>query len=224
MADTLTERVTGQGTAPAVPTEIALVMTDRALLGESEAPAHLVGHGPIPGALARSIIRGGAEAPEPVRAWVRRLYTSPRSGELVAMESRRRRFSSPLRRFLVLRDEVCRTPWCDAPIRHADHVVRAADGGATSVTNGQGLCETCNLAKEATGWSASVVAEEGHEVTVQTPTGHRYTSRAPSPPDDFSSGAPPQSPAAPPDRASPRPGAPGGSLLEARFAGLLRAA
>jgi hypothetical protein len=224
MADTLTERVTGQSKASAVPTAINLVMTDRALLGESETPAQLVGHGPIPAALARSIIRGGAEVPEPVRAWVRRLYTSPRRSALVAMESRRRRFPALLRKFLVLRDEVCRTPWCDAPVRHADHVVRAADGGATSAANGQGLCETCNLTKEAPGWSASVVGDAGHEVAVQTPTGHRYPSRAPCPPDDSPSGAPPQPPAGPPDGAAAPPDATGRSVLEARLAALVRAA
>jgi 5-methylcytosine-specific restriction endonuclease McrA len=192
MADTLVERVTGQAEAPAVPVEIQLLMTDRTLLGRDDIPARLHGHGPLPAAVARSLLRSTAAAATPARAWVRRLYTSPTTGELVAMDSRRRLFPGPLRRFLVLRDEVCRTPWCDAPIRHADHVVRAADGGETSAENGQGLCERCNLAKEAPGWSASrsrrragpgqSPARPRHTVEITTPTGHAYTSRAPDPP------------------------------------------
>jgi Domain of unknown function (DUF222)/HNH endonuclease len=182
MADTFVARLTGQAEASSVPVEVLLVMTDRTLLGDDTTPAHLLGHGPIPAALARSLVRAGSAA-DTVRAWVRRLYTNPATGDLVAMESRRRAFPSILSRFLVIRDQVCRTPWCDAPIRHADHVRRAADGGETSADNGQGLCEACNLAKEAPGWETSPAPEgAGVGVTIRTPAGHRYTSTAPDPP------------------------------------------
>lgn len=182
MADTLVERVTGQAQAPEVPVEVQLVMTDRALLGADDTPARIVGHGPIPASLARSLIRAGSAAAQ-ARAWVRRLYTNPVTGDLIAMDSRRREFPAALRKFLVIRDEVCRTPWCDAPIRHADHILRAADGGSTSADNGQGLCEACNQAKEAVGWEVSASrAGPAAPVTVMTPTGHRYTSTCPDPP------------------------------------------
>jgi len=182
MADTLVERVTGQAQAPDVPVEVQLVMTDRTLLGGDDTPARIVGHGPIPAALGRSLVRAGSAA-SGARSWVRRLYTSPVTGDLVAMDSRRREFPAGLRRFLVIRDEVCRTPWCDAPIRHADHILRVADGGSTSADNGQGLCEACNQAKEAVGWDASTSrAGPGAPVTVRTPTGHSYTSTCPDPP------------------------------------------
>ena len=116
------------------------------------------------------------------RAWLRRLYTHPDSNALVAMDSRRRPFDGELREFLVVRDQVCRTPWCDAPIRHADHVTRAVDGGDTSAENGQGLCEACNYAKEAAGWQAIPLPSDRHEVLITTPTGHTYVSTAPDPP------------------------------------------
>jgi hypothetical protein len=63
-------------------------------------------------------------------------------------------FDGNLRRMLILRDGTCRTPWCDAPIRHGDHITDAADGGPTSYTNGQGLCERCNQTKNLPGWTA----------------------------------------------------------------------
>jgi 5-methylcytosine-specific restriction endonuclease McrA len=183
MADTLVERVTGQAAAPAVPVEVHLVMSDRTLLGGDDVPARLMGAGPVPAALARTLVAGTGKAADAARVWVRRLYTSPATGDLVALDSRRREFTGMLRDFLVIRDEVCRTPWCDAPIRHADHVVRASEGGATSSDNGQGLCEACNYAKEAPGWSAATSrAGPRHPVTVRTPTGHRYSSTAPDPP------------------------------------------
>ena len=176
MADTLVERTTGRATAADVDVEVQVVMTDSTLLTDDPTPARVVGYGPIHASLARDIVR---EAP---RAWLRRLYTHPDSNALVAMDSRRRPFDGELRQFLVLRDQVCRTPWCDAPIRHADHVTRVVDGGETSAVNGQGLCEACNYAKEAAGWQALALFSDRHEVLITTPTGHTYASSAPDPP------------------------------------------
>lgn len=91
-----------------------------------------------------------------------------------------RRFTGPARRFILLRDQTCRTPWCDAPIRHIDHAIASRADGATTIANGQGLCEACNYAKEAPGWRARTVrAGPGHTVRTTTPTGHSYDSTAP---------------------------------------------
>ncbi len=180
MADTLVERVTGQSKADAVPIQVNLLMTDTTLLLGDDAPGELLGHTPVPAPLARRLARTAATD---AQAWVRRLYTHPDSGELVGMDSRRRVFDGALADFLVARDRACRTPWCDAPIRHLDHVTAFADGGPTSAANGQGLCEACNHAKQAPGWSSRAgPAGAGREVEVTTPTGHRYPSRPPNPP------------------------------------------
>jgi hypothetical protein len=172
MADTLVERVTGTSSAADLPVEIHVVMTDESLFRGDDRPAEVSGLGPVPAGLVRGWVRDTEAA-----LWLRRLYLSPVDGSLVAMDSRRREFRGLLRRFLVLRDGVCRTPWCGAPIRHVDHLRRAADGGPTSATNAQGLCQACNLAKEAVAWR--VRADAGAAQTT-TPTGHRYRSRCPS--------------------------------------------
>ena len=65
------------------------------------------------------------------------------------MESTARTFPTALARFIRLRDRICRTPWCDAPIRHLDHHQPWAHGGATTAENGQGLCEQCNHARQS---------------------------------------------------------------------------
>ena len=96
------------------------------------------------------------------------------------MDSARRTFTGGLRRFLITRDQTCRTPWCDAPIRHVDHPTRHADQGPTTAGNGQGLCVACNLAKEAPGWSAR--SRGDGEVRTRTPTGHDYASPVPPSP------------------------------------------
>jgi hypothetical protein len=181
MADTLVERLTGQATASAVPVEVHLVMTDRALLGGhgESTSAWLVGHGPMPAGAARDLLDPRHDAPDPaeaIRVWLRRLYEHPANGQLVAMESSRREFGGSLRRMLVLRDDTCRTPWCDAPIRHADHAHPHADGGATSYENGSGLCARCNLDKETLGWRHRATADR---LTVTTPTDHVYTASSP---------------------------------------------
>ncbi len=80
--------------------------------------------------------------------WLRRLWVDPVSHVLVEQDSRRRRFTGELRRFVISRDRTCRNRWCGAPIRDVDHVVRHSDDGATTAGNGRGLCHRCNLARE----------------------------------------------------------------------------
>jgi hypothetical protein len=99
------------------------------------------------------------------------------------MDSRRRCFTPTQRRFIQIRDQTCRTPWCDAPIRHTDHITPANHHGPTQVNNGQGYCQACNHTKQAPGWHTHVAPGPGpHTVQITTPTGHRYQSRAPDPP------------------------------------------
>ncbi|MDE8589048.1 HNH endonuclease, partial [Arthrobacter sp. NQ4] len=189
MADTLVERVTGTpGGINGV--QIQLVMTDHTLLQAGAEPARLPGYGTIPAEQARTIaLTGGspvATAPaagpagaEELKLWVRRLYTAPGTCELVAMDSTARLFPAGLKRFLQVRDDTCRTPYCDAPIRHHDHIAAWHDGGPTSTRNGQGLCEACNHTKETPGWTAQTVPGPRHTVATCTPTGHIYHSTAP---------------------------------------------
>lgn len=182
MADTMVERVTGQQTASAVPVEVVVTMPSDALSGMDDAPAELPGYGPVPAGVARAILAASAQTEAAI--WFRRALTSPDGAQLVGLDSRRRLFPDGLKRFLVLRDKTCRTPWCDAPIRQADHVVPASRGGPTTAANGQGLCEACNQVKEAAGWSAQVIntgteARGPHRVRVRTPTGATYDSTAP---------------------------------------------
>ncbi|MBA2531548.1 MAG: DUF222 domain-containing protein [Nocardioidaceae bacterium] len=185
MANTLVERLTGQASASAVPVQIQLVMTDRTLLAGDPEPVELDGYGPLPAPLVRGWLRGdddqlgddGHGLAEAAQMWVRRLYTAPDTGHLIAMDSNRRCFDGQLRRFLISADRRCRTPWCDAPIRHLDHPLPVAQGGQTTAANSQGLCEACNYTKQTPGWHT--ILHPDRVVETITPTGHRYHSRPP---------------------------------------------
>ncbi len=151
-----------------------VIMTDRTLFGTADDPAWVEGYGPVDADLARELAKGD-------RVWLRRLFADPDTGQLVGMDAKARRFPAGLKTLIRLRDRICRTPWCDAPVRHIDHITPAAKGGETSYANGQGLCEACNQAKETTGWTAQrLPGRLGHQVV--TPTGHRYPSRPPAAP------------------------------------------
>ena len=180
MADTLVERVTGRPADVPVPVAVELVVTDETLLGGDMAPARVPGYGPIPAAIACRLA-ADATGDERSKATLRRLYRHPKSGALVAMESRARFFPKGLTRYIAVRDDTCRTPYCDAPIRHTDHAQSHATGGDTTEVNGLGECEACNYTKEAHGWRVTTQRERDgtHTSEVTTPTGARHRSKAP---------------------------------------------
>jgi hypothetical protein len=181
MADTATRLLAGLERGQVQPVEVHLVITDKALLGTGDPEASVMesarvpGHGPVPAPAARRWVR---EAPDGA-VWLRRLYTGPDGRDLVAMDARRRYFSGLLRRMLVLRDDTCATPWCDAPIVHADHTEPAHSGGISTFLNGSGTCARCNLVKEAPGWRHTVIGESPRRLSIRTPSGRVYEALAP---------------------------------------------
>lgn len=186
MADAFAERLVGspfgQGSVDDQrkkrSVEIQLVMSSEMLFGDDDTtPAHLRGYGPLPLGLARAIL-----ADADGKLAIRRLYAMPDKNTLVAMDSHSIKFPVGLRRLLFARDgETCRTPFCNAPIRHADHVKPRAKGGSTDLDGGQGLCAACNYAKEWAGWRHHVRSRwpERHTVSITTPTGHTHHTLAP---------------------------------------------
>jgi hypothetical protein len=177
IADELVARLCRPALAGTRSAEVQLVMNADMLLDDDTTPAHLVGHGPIPAGIARKLL-ADAEG----KVLIRRLFAHPVDNGLVAMDSRGILFPAALRRLLFARDgETCRTPWCDAPARHGDHVTPRHRGGRTTLDGGQGLCEACNYAKEAPGWRHHTVSHwpQRHTVQIAAPTGHTHNSQAP---------------------------------------------
>ena len=194
MADAFTDTLLGQGDAAGPGTlDIGLIITDRALFRpDAGDTAHLEGYGPVPAEAVREQLRAatadpaepaddpyGADGPA-VRAELRRLYTHPESGELVAMDSTARAFPPALRRFLTWRDTTCRGPHCNAVIRQSDHIEPVSRGGATSAENGQGLCAHCNKKETSAASVERVESSEGSGHRVEW-TGHSGVSRITTP-------------------------------------------
>lgn len=195
MADAFTDTLLGKDGSAIEPgiLDIGLIITDRALFRpDSGDTAHLEGYGPVPAEAVREQLRAvttdpedlvddpfGADGPA-VRAEIRRLYTHPTTGELVAMDSTARAFPPAMKRFLTWRDTSCRGPFCNAASRQSDHIVPVSRGGPTSLDNGQDTCAHCNKKEKS---AASVERTEdpdvpGHGVTW---TGHSGVSRVSTP-------------------------------------------
>ncbi|MFI2485471.1 HNH endonuclease [Promicromonospora kroppenstedtii] len=199
MADTLIERATTRepGQANDVPVTINLLVSDDTLLATGNQPAVVVegapaGAGVVPAPVARNL---AAHAIDTDTAWLRSIYVNPH-GRLLATTSTSRFHPQGLTSLLRAREQgICATVWCDAPVRHTDHITPHAEGGPTSLDNGQGLCARCNHAKQAPGWSQKTTQHNGlHAVETITPTGHTYVSVAPTPPAPARTGATTPSP------------------------------
>ena len=95
------------------------------------------------------------------------------------MDSEARSVPPKLRDLIELRDQFCRTPYCDAPIRHIDHVYQVRRGGKTSDINLDGRCVCCNQVKETEGWEEHLIRGRPHTILITTPGGQMYRALAP---------------------------------------------
>lgn len=193
-ADALVDTVLGRDDAmESVELDVGVIITDRALFRpDAGDAAQITGYGPVPSEAVRAQLRAatapptdadqdplGADGPR-ARAVIRRLYTHPTTGELVAVESRARAFPPAMARFLTWRDTSCRGPFCNAQSRQSDHITPHARGGPTTVDNGQDTCGHCNQKEDST-----LLVERrddperpGHRVAW---TGHSGVTRVTSP-------------------------------------------
>lgn len=142
-ADALVTRITGTAPKdlPPVGVKVNLMIPIEALTGD--AGGFIDGYGMIGGHLVRDLI---AQCPQAHGPQIRRLFSQ--GCDLVGMESRSRHYPGLLKEFIRLRDQRCRTPFCESPVKHTDHIKPAAAGGATSESNGRAGCERCNYDKE----------------------------------------------------------------------------
>lgn len=183
--DLFAEWCTGTGDATASPVELVVMMTPDTLLAHGDTPAWLAGHGPIPAEVAREWL-----ANEELQVTLRKIFADATGTHLTSMESKARAFPANLRKMLLIRDNICRSPYCEASISDGDHMTPRRNGGATQWKNASGLCGACNQIKENRGWQHK---GDDQTLTVGTPTGHTYT-KTPGPLIPGYDPAPPQQP------------------------------
>lgn len=170
-ADILTDLLLAGAPGAHIPTglgairaNVQVVVPVLALLGRTEAPATLVGVGPIDADTARRLAGG-------VKGWDR-VLTHPISGHVLTTD--RYRPGKDLKRVLQVRDQHCRFPGCRMAVRicDIDHTVDFAFGGQTSEDNLAHLCRRHHTLKHESAWTVVQIA--GGVLEWTSPSGRVY--------------------------------------------------
>ena len=144
------------------PVTINITMDLPTALGMADNPAELVGYGPIPASVARTL---SADA-----KW-KRFITDPMTGNLLDYGRETYVPPQPLVDFLAARDRICRFPGCSQPSRvtDIDHAIPWEEGGRTSPSNLGLLCRRHHRMKTHNGWNLK--SHEDGSCTWTSPTG-----------------------------------------------------
>lgn len=173
-ADVLADLLLGKHEGlPGVLAQVYVHVPIDAALGITDTGCELVGHGPIPGEIARQI------ASDPNSVW-RKVTCDPVSGTVLDVGRTRYRPPAALDEFVRVRDRECRMPGCRRPAARCDtdhnRDYRRGKNGRTSYRNLNSLCETHHRLKDVPGWDFHL-DEQTAELTITTPTGRRHVTR-----------------------------------------------
>jgi hypothetical protein len=164
---------------PAAPTAQVHVLVDLAvLLGLSDAPGHLEGHGPLTARAIRDLAFASGSV------W-RRLITDPDTGAIVKEDPHTYKPTADTARHVRARHRRCTFPNCSMPARrcdldHADAFNHSdpSRGGKTTRVNLHPLCRTHHLLKTAGIWTPRLSCDGRTVHWTNTRTGHQYTTPA----------------------------------------------
>ncbi len=136
------------------------------LLGHSDEPAELDGHGPIDAETARRL---AAHAPS-----FRRILTHPHTGAYLSYDRTVYRVPADLAGYLRVRDGTCRFPGCSrrAVRCDLDHTRDWATGGDTRHDNLAHLCRKHHRLKHNTRWRMTQLPSG--DIRWTSPAGHEY--------------------------------------------------
>ena len=158
---------------PAPKAQVLITVPVFSLLGTTEEPASLDGHGPIPASMARALVADGASS-------FHRVLTDPSTGAPLEIGRNSYRVPTALRQWLRLRDGKCSFPGCGnhSLDNHADHLLAWADGGATGISNLAQPCPKHHRLKHATRWSPDAGSKD-EPPGWTSPAGRHYQSEQP---------------------------------------------
>ena len=141
-----TAGVTADGVGAGVRASVSITVPVLTLMGESDEPGHLAGHGLIDADTARRLA-GTATS------WTR-ILTHPETSAVLSVGRDSYAVPADLKRWLALRDETCRFPGCErlASGCDLDHSDDRAQQGETAQDNLAHLCRGHHRLKHQTAW------------------------------------------------------------------------
>ncbi len=158
------------GGVPSPRAQVLITVPVMALLGATDEPAVLDGHGPIPPSMARRLVADGADS-------FYRVLTDPRDGAPLEIGRSSYRVPKALRQWLRLRDGKCPFPGCNSTSldNDADHLLAWADGGTTGISNLGQPCRKHHRLKHGSAWRPTTASKTGPPGWT-SPAGRQYTS------------------------------------------------
>jgi len=166
--DLLLRGVTTTGLGAGISATVNITVPVLTLMGISDEPANLEGHGPIDPETARRLA-GTAKS-------FTRILTHPETGIVLSVSDEGFSVPAALKRYQRIRDETCRFPGCNRSARNSDldHTIDRQFGGPTASTNLAHLCRPCHALKHHTDWTVKQTADGVLHWT--SPTGKPYAT------------------------------------------------
>ncbi|PNI07537.1 DUF222 domain-containing protein [Arthrobacter sp. AFG7.2] len=168
MGDNTMRDNAGIGTVPTPKADVLVTVPVFALLGATDEPALLDGHGPIPASMARNLVAGGATS-------FYRVLVDPRDGAPLEIGRTSYRLTKAMKQALRVRDSKCSFPGCNnhSLDNDTDHLTAWHHGGTTGISNLAQLCPKHHHLKHASGWTPTA-ATRNEPPGWTSPTGRHY--------------------------------------------------
>jgi hypothetical protein len=155
---------------PSPEAQVLVTVPVFSLLGLTDEPAMLDGHGPIPSSMARKLVADGADS-------FYRVLVDPKDGAPLEIGRTSYRVTKAIRRWLRLRDGKCPFPCCSnhSLDNEADHLLAWHQGGTTGISNLGQPCPKHHRLKHASTWTPTE-ATKNEPPSWISPSGRRYKS------------------------------------------------
>ncbi|WP_258806211.1 HNH endonuclease signature motif containing protein [Pseudarthrobacter sp. NS4] len=158
------------GKVPAPRADVLVTVPVFSLLGLTDEPAILDGHGPIPASMARKLVTDGTNS-------FYRVLVDPRDGAPLEIGRKNYRLPEAVKRWLRMRDGKYTFPGCTNHTldNETDHLLAWHHGGTTGVSNLGQACPKHHRLKHASTWTPTP-ATKNEPPGWTSPTGRHYTS------------------------------------------------
>ncbi|WP_461189624.1 HNH endonuclease signature motif containing protein [Arthrobacter sp. Z4-13] len=161
---------TDPGPSSSIRAQVLVTVPVFSLMGLTDEPAVLDGHGPIPASVARKLVADGADS-------FHRVLVDPRDGAPLEIGRSSYRVSKAMRNWLRMRDGKCPFPGCNNTSldNEADHILAWHHGGTTGISNLGQPCRKHHKLRHTSGWKPTPATMNEPPGWI-SPTGRHYKS------------------------------------------------